>query len=124
MLHEPPTDHGLEQDLERLGALAEPVRRALFVHVAEAGEPVTREAAAEAVGVTNALAAFHLERLLAEGLLETETSAIPGTKRGRGRPAKRYRLGDAAVALSIPRRRYDLAASMFTEALAAIDRPE
>jgi predicted ArsR family transcriptional regulator len=58
-----------ETDLDRVAALAEPVRRRLYEVVARAGEPVDRDDAAATAGVTRALAAFHLDRLVAAGLL-------------------------------------------------------
>src|SRR5688500_12640554 len=60
----------LEGQLAGLAALDDPVRRSLYLHVASSPEEVSREAAAQAAGVTRGLAGFHLDRLVAEGLLQ------------------------------------------------------
>ena len=52
--------------------LDEPTRRALYDWVVRAGRGVGRDEAASGVGVSRALAAFHLDRLVAAGLLEAE----------------------------------------------------
>ncbi|HWP02780.1 MAG TPA: winged helix-turn-helix domain-containing protein, partial [Gemmatimonadaceae bacterium] len=56
--------------LHALALLAEPVRRAIYEWVAAAEGPVTRDDVARAVGIGRPLAAFHLDRLAAAGLLE------------------------------------------------------
>ncbi len=55
-----------------IGALAEPVRRALYECVVASAEPLGREQAAEAVGVPLHTAKFHLDRLVDDGLLDVE----------------------------------------------------
>ena len=52
-----------------IGALAEPVRRALYECVVASAEPLGREQAAEAVGVPLHTAKFHLDRLIATAAL-------------------------------------------------------
>lgn len=92
-----------------IGALAEPVRRALYEYVVAQPEPVGREAAAAAVGVPTHKAKFHLDRLVDEGLLEVEFRRLGGkTGPGAGRPSKLYRRSEREWALSLPGRRYDL----------------
>jgi len=99
--------------------LAEPVRRALYEHVARRDEPVDRDEAAAATGIGRPLAAFHLDRLVAAGLLEVEYRRRSGrTGPGAGRPAKFYRRTRGLdVELSLPARRYRLAAEIFAEGL-------
>ncbi len=117
---EPP----LDERLELLSVLAEPVRRRLFLRVANSAEPVGRDAAASAVGISRGLAAFHLDRLQEAGLLSASFQArTEGGRVGRGRPTKVYRLADDQIDLSIPVRQYELAAGLFADALAAIERP-
>jgi len=73
--------------LASVGALQDPVRRALYLHVVEQGRSVSRIEAAEAVGVRRRLATFHLDRLAADGLLEVECRRLTGrTGPGAGRP--------------------------------------
>ena len=97
--------------------LGEPVRRALYEHVAGRDEPVDRDQAAAATGIGRPLAAFHLDRLVAAGLLEVEYRRRNGrTGPGAGRPAKFYRrTRGLTVELSLPARRYRLAAEIFAE---------
>jgi predicted ArsR family transcriptional regulator len=107
-----------DDDLTALGALAEPSRRALYDAVATASEPLSREQAAEAVGVPLHSAKFHLDRLVDEGLLEVEYRRLSGrTGPGAGRPSKLYRRAAKEVAVSLPQRHYDLAAGVLAEAV-------
>jgi predicted ArsR family transcriptional regulator len=108
----------LDDELTAVGALAEPVRRKLYAHVAAQPEPVGREAAATAVGVALHSAKFHLDRLVEEGLLEVEYRRLSGrTGPGAGRPAKLYRRSTRQVSVSLPSRNYDLAAEVLAAAV-------
>lgn len=101
-----------------IGALADPVRRALYEYVAAQPDAVGREAAAAAAQVPVHTAKFHLDRLCDEGLLETEYRRLSGkTGPGAGRPAKLYRRADRQFAVSLPERRYDLAAHILATAV-------
>ena len=105
---------------ESVGALAEPVRRRLYEHVAAAAEPVSREQAAEALGIPVHTVKFHLDKLAAAGLLEVDYRRLSGrTGPGAGRPAKLYRRSGREVALSVPPRRYDLVGQVLA---AGVDR--
>jgi predicted ArsR family transcriptional regulator len=76
----------------RIGALAEPVRGQLYEYVVAQPGAVSRERAADGVDVPLHTAKFHLDRLVEEGLLETEFRRLTGrTGPGAGRPAKLYR---------------------------------
>src|SRR3954449_6016107 len=102
----------MNDDLASLGALAEPSRRALYEAVVAAAEPVSREQAAEAVGLPLHSVKFHLDRLVDEGLLEVEFRRLSGRRGpGAGRPAKLYRRARTEISVSLPARRYDLAAA-------------
>lgn len=101
-----------------LAALAEPTRRRLYEHVAAQPTPVSRDEAAGELGVPRATAAFHLDRLVAEGLLEACFERRSGRSGpGAGRPAKLYRRAECAVSVSVPERRYDLAGELLAAAL-------
>lgn len=111
---------GLDERLARLAALGDPIRRTLYRYVTSRREPVGREQAAEAVGVARHTAKFHLDRLEAEGLLESEYSRPAGRGGpGAGRPAKRYRRAGGDLEVSLPARRYDLAGRVLAGAIAA-----
>lgn len=101
-----------------ISSLADPVRRQLYRFVCSQPEPVSRDQAAEAVGVPRHQAKFHLDRLEAEGLLESDYVRLTGrTGPGAGRPAKRYRRGDGELSVTIPPREYDLAGHIMAEAI-------
>lgn len=114
---------GTERFDEQIGLIAslgEPIRRALYRYVVAQPEPVGREQAASAIGVARHVAKFHLDKLEADGLLETEYSRPPGRRGpGAGRPAKRYRRAARDVSISLPERRYDLAGRVMAHAIAA-----
>ena len=106
-------------DLDRLAALAEPVRRRLYEYVVGQAEPVDRDAAAAGAGVGRPLAAFHLDRLAEAGLLDVTYRRRSGrTGPGAGRPAKFYaRARHGELAVSVPPRQYDLAAAILAEGI-------
>jgi predicted ArsR family transcriptional regulator len=111
----------MTDDIEAIALLDEPVRRALYDWVVAQHEPVGRDAAAAGVGVSRALAAFHLDRLADGGLLAVEFRRLSGrTGPGAGRPAKLYRRGSHELRVSLPDRRYDIAAAIMAEALEAM----
>jgi predicted ArsR family transcriptional regulator len=98
--------------------LGEPVRRRLYDYVTAQAEPVSRDEAATAVGIKRPLAAFHLDKLAEEGLLEVEFRRLSGRSGpGAGRPAKLYRRSSHELSVSLPHREYELAARVFAEAL-------
>jgi predicted ArsR family transcriptional regulator len=101
-----------------VSALDEPVRRALFDHVSRSDSPVSRDDAAEALGLARSTAAFHLDRLADEGLLAVEFKRLTGrTGPGSGRPAKLYRRADGELAVSVPERHYDFAGDLLLTAI-------
>ena len=106
------------RDVDAIALLGEPARRALYEWVVAAGRPVSRDEAAAGAGVSRALAAFHLDRLVAAGLLTPEYRRLTGrTGPGAGRPAKLYTRGPEEVAVSLPERTYEVAAHIFADAL-------
>ncbi len=106
------------KDIQAIALLDEPVRRALYEWVTGTGRAVGRDEAASGVGISRALAAFHLDRLVNAGLLEAEYRRLSGrTGPGAGRPAKLYRRGARQVAVSFPERRYEIPAELFATAI-------
>jgi predicted ArsR family transcriptional regulator len=102
-----------------VAALAEPTRRRVYDHVVRQEWPVSRDDAAAALALPRATAAFHLDRLVADGLLDACFERRTGrTGPGAGRPAKVYQRGASAVTVSLPERRYDLAGELLADALA------
>lgn len=114
-------DH-LADQIAKVALLAEPVRRALYLYVSRQSEPVGRDEAADATGTTRENTAFHLDKLVEEGLLETSYRRLGGkTGPGAGRPAKLYRRSSRQLQVAIPARRYELAAELFAQALEGRD---
>ena len=106
-----------------IGALSDPNRRALYDYVVDRGEPVSRDVAAQAVGLSRANTAFHLERLVTDGLLATEYRRLSGrVGPGAGRPAKLYRRADREIAVNLPPRGYDLAGQLLANAVTEASR--
>ncbi len=108
----------LEERIAGVASLAEPQRRALYRFVVTRGEAVGKDEAAAAMGVARSVAAFHLDRLVADGLLITEFRRLTGRQGpGAGRPAKLYRRAEGEVSVSLPARQYDLAARLLAAAV-------
>jgi predicted ArsR family transcriptional regulator len=109
----------LDAQLDRAASLGDPLRRTLYKFVATSPEPVSRDQAAEAVGVERHVAKFHLDRLVRVGLLTFEYRRPPGKGGpGAGRPAKLYSRAQAQVDVTLPARRYQLAGEVLVEAMA------
>ena len=101
-----------------VAVLADPVRRRLYDAVSAATGPVGREEAARLASVPVHSARFHLDKLVGAGLLEVSYARLTGrTGPGAGRPAKLYRRSAVAVAVSLPRRNYDLVGGVLASAL-------
>jgi predicted ArsR family transcriptional regulator len=110
----------MNDDLERLATLRDPLRRRLYEHVRGRGEPVKRDDAAEAVGIGRSLAAYHLDKLADQGLLRTSYRRPEGrTGPGAGRPAKLYERVEDEVAVSLPARDYEFASRLMAAAAEA-----
>jgi len=109
----------LPERVAAVSSLDDPIRRALFDHVSRSYAPVSRDQAAAALGLTRSKAAFHLDRLVDEGLLTVEFKRLTGrTGPGAGRPSKLYRRTDDEISVTVPERRYDFAGQL---AFAAIE---
>ncbi|MBS1674080.1 MAG: helix-turn-helix domain-containing protein [Actinobacteria bacterium] len=101
-----------------IGALADPTRSALYEYVSGHADAVTREAAADAIGVPPHVARFQLDRLVELGLLEVEFRRLTGRSGpGAGRPSKLYRRAEQTIAVSLPERRFDLAGHLLARAI-------
>ncbi len=99
-------------------ALDDPTRRDLLDLVSRSDTPVSRDQAAQALGLSRRAAAAHLDRLAKEGLLAVEFRRLSGrTGPGAGRPSKLYRRAVDEVAVTVPERRYDLAGELLAAAV-------
>ena len=107
-----------ERSIGPLSALSDHLRRRLFLYTRGQRHAVSREEAASAVGVSRKLAAFHLDKLVEQGLLTYDYQRPPGrTGPGAGRPAKVYRPSEMEIEVSIPERRYDLMGTLLADAI-------
>lgn len=113
------TDERIETDpIRAIALLDEPHRRALYELVTARREPIGRDEAARALEIGRELAAFHLDRLAAAGLLDVEYRRLSGRAGpGAGRPAKLYRRSTREARVSLPARDYERLASLFAEAI-------
>jgi predicted ArsR family transcriptional regulator len=106
------------RDLDAVAALTDRARRRAYEVVAAGTGPIGRDEVAEALGVGRTLAAFHLDKLVAAGLLAVSYARRSGRSGpGAGRPAKLYHLAAAEHAVSVPPRAYRAAAELLAEAL-------
>jgi predicted ArsR family transcriptional regulator len=113
-------------ELDALALLGEPIRRRLYEYVVGQAEAVDRDRAAAAVEIGRSLAAFHLDRLVGGGLLDVEYHRRSGrTGPGAGRPAKFYlRAAERQVEVSLPPRRYGLAAEILADGIERTAEPD
>src|SRR5699024_9348414 len=115
----------MQQQIADLAALEEPTRRALYFHVVENDAEISRNQAARALGLSANLAGFHLDRLVADGLLEASYRRLSGRSGpGAGRPAKLYRRAQRQIQFSLPQREYELAAKILAAAVSTNQTPE
>jgi predicted ArsR family transcriptional regulator len=106
-------------DLGALALLLDPARDKLYHYVARQVHPVSRDDAAAAVGISRAMAAFHLDKLVEAGHLRTEFRRLSGrTGRGAGRPAKLYVRSRHRFDVSLPQREPELLARLLAESIA------
>lgn len=111
------TPERFDEQIAGIAALEHPLSRQAYRLVLDR-EWVTRDAAAEALDVARSVAAFHLDKLVAAGLLEARYERLSGrTGPGAGRPAKLYARSTREFDLTLPPRRYDLAGSLLAEAV-------
>lgn len=109
-------------DLDTLSDLADPVRRRLYRFVAGQAEPVGKDEAAAAAGVSRSLAAYHLDRLERAGLIVATYARRSGRSGpGAGRPAKLYARAPAEVRVQVPPRDDELLARLLAAAIEAAD---
>jgi predicted ArsR family transcriptional regulator len=94
------------------------MRRRLYRYVAGADGPVGRDEAAAACEVSRSLAAYHLDRLVDDGLLDASFERLTGRSGpGAGRPAKLYRRSPHQFQVSLPPRDYELPARLLARAV-------
>ncbi len=104
----------VSEDIDAIGVLHDPQRRAVYAYVSRQRHDVSRDEAARAVSISRNLAAFHLDRLVAAGFLEVSYRRLTGRQGpGAGRPSKLYRRSNRQIGISLPERRYEILAQLF-----------
>jgi len=102
--------------IKAVAALEDDLRHGMYEFIRTARAPVTREQAAQAVGISRKLAAFHLDKLVAAGLLRSHYEPVGGLRKV-GRTPKVYEPVDADIRISIPERQHDVLAAILIEAV-------
>ena len=111
-------DRSWNASVQAVAILEEPTRRRLYEYVTSRTEPVSRDDAAAALGIPRTTAAFHLDRLTGEGLLDTCYERRTGrTGPGAGRPAKLYHRSDREIEITLPERQYAVAGHLLAAAI-------
>lgn len=101
-------------------SLSDPVRRSLYQALIRSPVPMSRDQLVRMLNLAPSTASFHLERMVRDGLLESESRKLgPKTGPGSGRPTKLYRPAFDEVHLSFPAREYELAARLLASAIEA-----
>lgn len=111
----------LDETIDQLCVLSDPVRRSVYLAVRRAERALTRVEVAERAGISARLATFHLEKLVDERFLEptfARAEAAPSV----GRPAKRYSPTHLELEVAIPPRRYDIATEILAAAIGSSAR--
>lgn len=105
-----------EPAVAAVAALHDESRRRLYEFIRRQRRPVTREDAADGLGISRKLAAFHLDKLVDVGLLRTGVQ--PDADRGKvGRRPKVYEPSGVDLTVAVPDRRPDLLADILVEAV-------
>ncbi len=107
--------------LTAVAALSDQLRRRMYGFIRRAHRPVSREEAAETVGISRKLAAFHLDKLVEVGLLQARYEPVGGIRKV-GRTPKVYEPTDTDVHISIPAREHDLLADILIDAVLTQDQ--
>jgi predicted ArsR family transcriptional regulator len=103
--------------LTRVALLHDDLRRRVYEVVRRGGRAVRRDDVARELGISTNLAAFHLDKLTAAGLLNASYERPAGQPTTVGRAPKLYQPSDVQVEISIPPRRYDISGRVLLEAL-------
>jgi predicted ArsR family transcriptional regulator len=108
----------LAERVAGIAALADPIRRDLYLYVSAQSAPVSRDQAADALGIARHTAKFHLDKLAEEGLLDIDFKRLSERRGpGAGRPTKLYRRSSRQLSVTLPERRYDVAAQLLASSI-------
>ena len=112
------THDNLAERVAGIAALADPIRRDLYLYVSGQPAPVSRDQASDALGIARHTAKFHLDKLAEEGLLDTSFKRLTERRGpGAGRPTKLYARSSRQLSVILPERHYDLAGQLLATAI-------
>jgi predicted ArsR family transcriptional regulator len=111
------TDPEAPPDLAIAALLTDELRGRLY-RLVRTRHPVSRDEAAAATGISRSLAAFHLDKLVAAGLLRARSQAPVGRPPKVGRRPKVYEPSDLELGITIPERHYELVGELLVDAVA------
>jgi predicted ArsR family transcriptional regulator len=101
-----------------VAALADPIRRELYLYVSAQPTPISRDQASDGLGIARHTAKFHLDKLAEEGLLDISFKRLSERRGpGAGRPTKLYARSSRQLSVILPERRYDLAGHLLASAI-------
>jgi predicted ArsR family transcriptional regulator len=109
------TDAEPRPDLAMAALLTDELRGRLY-RLVRRRHPLSRDEAAAELGISRGLAAFHLDKLVAAGLLRASPRA--GGPPRVGRRPKVYEPSDLELGITIPERRYELVGGLLVDAIA------
>ena len=104
--------------IRAIAALEDTLRQCMYAFIRRTRRPVSRDEAAASVGISRKLAAFHLDKLVAAGVLRAHYESI-GDVRKVGRNPKVYEPADVDIQVSIPQRHHDILAEILVNAVLA-----
>jgi predicted ArsR family transcriptional regulator len=108
----------LAERVAGVAALADPIRRKLYLYVSAQPAPVSRDQASDALGIAHHTAKFHLDKLAEEGLLDISFKRLSKRRGpGAGRPTKLYARSSRQLSVILPERRYELAGHLLASAI-------
>jgi predicted ArsR family transcriptional regulator len=101
-----------------VAALADPIRRELYLYLSAQPAPISRDQASDVLGIARHTAKFHLDKLAEEGLLDISFKRLSERRGpGAGRPTKLYARSRRQLSVILPERRYDLAGHLLASAI-------
>jgi predicted ArsR family transcriptional regulator len=115
------TREDLAGQVARVAALADPIRRELYLYVSAQPTPISRDQASDALDIARHSAKFHLDKLAEEGLLDISFKRLSERRGpGAGRPTKLYARSSRQLSVILPERRYDLAGHLLASAIDSV----